>query len=160
MLARALPEHLAVSQDVYGRPDVRRAVIPAVNGITDARALATLYAGIAAPAGSVVEPAWVRRAARPLLREIDRTIGSPVVHGLGFYTADERGRDWDRPFAAGHATFGHPGSGGSLAWGDPRTGTGFAITRVRLTGSGWRDPAVQRLVRVLGEIADDATEGR
>ncbi|GAA0710822.1 beta-lactamase family protein [Dactylosporangium roseum] len=163
LLARALPERLAVSQAVYGRPDVRRAVIPAVNGITNARALATLYAGIAGQrgvAGPVVDPAWVRRAARPLLRETDRTIGSQVVHGLGFYVGNENGWEWDVPFAAGSATFGHPGSGGSLAWGNVRTGTGFAITRVRLTGAGWRDPAIQRLVRLLGEVATAVEEER
>lgn len=153
--ARALPERLAPSQEVYGRPDVRRAVIPAINGITNARALATLYAALADQRGTapVVDPGWVRRAAQPLLRETDRTIGSLVVHGLGFYVGNRNGWEWDAPFTAGSNTFGHPGSGGSLAWGDLRTGTGFAITRVRLTSAGWRDPAIQRLVQLLGEIA-------
>ena len=53
------------------------------------------------------------------------------------------------PFDAGQRVFGHPGSGGSIAWADRDLRTGFAITRSRMTTAGWNDPVVVDLVRAV-----------
>jgi CubicO group peptidase (beta-lactamase class C family) len=150
LLARAIPPHLAPGQDVFGRPDVRRACIPAAGGIGNARTLAAIYARSASGSGLGHRGAERIAGATDVWRnDVDPVIGGRVWRGLGFYAAPPQGQAWAAPFSAGARTFGHPGSGGSIAWGDLDTGTGFAVLRSHLCPLGWRDPLVSSIVEAL-----------
>ncbi|MBR7678339.1 serine hydrolase, partial [Streptomyces daliensis] len=49
----------------------------------------------------------------------------------------------------GPGSFGHPGRGGSLAFADPETGTGFAYVTRAMQRSVTSDPRAEALVRAL-----------
>jgi CubicO group peptidase (beta-lactamase class C family) len=150
-LSLALPARFGTTQSVYGRGDVRRACLPAVNGVGNALSLAWLYAraasGKLAGAGVLAEATQLRS------HGIDELMESYVARSYGFYVSAAAGDDCEPPFDSGELRFGHPGAGGTLAWGDRRTGAGFAICRSRLTGNGWRHRNIQRLVAALIEAA-------
>lgn len=150
-LLSALPLRFATVQEVYGRPDVRRACLPGVNGIGNARSLASLYARAAS--GALVDPAVLDEGLRPRSAATDSLMGTFVARGLGFYVGVGQDATWAPPFDAGQRTFGHPGAGGSFAWGDRASGTGFAICRSRLTADGWQHENMQRLIRSAGDAA-------
>lgn len=152
-LFEAIPRRFSTTQAVYGRPDVRRACLPGVNGIGNARTLAAVHARAAD--GSLVGERVLDEGLRLRSATVDALMQTFVARGLGCYVAVDAPDRWEPPFAAGQRTFGHPGAGGSIAWGDRATGTGFAICRSRLTGDGWRHANVQRLVVAL----QDAVSG-
>ncbi|MEV0685238.1 serine hydrolase domain-containing protein [Nocardia sp. NPDC050378] len=146
-LLAALPVEFATTEAVYGRPEVRRACLPAVNGIGNAETLAFLYAGAAS--GSLIPHAVLEEGTQVRSATTDRLLGGFVSRGFGFYVSPGPAGRWAPPFAVDARTFGHPGSGGSIAWGDLSTGTGYAICRSRLTGDGWRHDNIQRLISEL-----------
>ncbi|MGB4137886.1 MAG: serine hydrolase domain-containing protein [Microbacterium sp.] len=144
---RALPARFGTTQSVYGRPDVRRACLPAVNGIGNARTLASVFARAAS--GELLGGPVLEEATRPWTAGTDAITGAYVARGAGFYVSAPKGATFSAPFTPGGRAFGHPGAGGSLVWGDRATGTGFAICRSRLSPAGWQDPNVQRLIEAL-----------
>jgi CubicO group peptidase (beta-lactamase class C family) len=152
--AAAIPPALDTGPRVYNRSDVRRACLPAAGGIASARALAAIYATLAARAAAAPPGSALARAVSVQRDETDLVTGYPTARGLGFIVAAPSERL--APFGPGRPGFGHPGAGGSVAWADLRTGTGIAITRSRLTGDGWRGPVVQRLVGAALAAADAA----
>lgn len=147
-LQRAIPLRFATTQEVYGNPEVRRACLPGVNGIGNAVALATLYSRAAS--GDLVSPSVMSAGLALRSHEQDRIMGSFVARGCGFYVSAPS-VEWSSPFTSDARTFGHPGAGGSIAWGDLHTGTGFAICRGALTRDGWRNPNIQRLISLVSE---------
>ncbi|MCO1574233.1 beta-lactamase family protein [Crossiella sp. SN42] len=108
----------------------RAAEFPAANGIADARSLARMYAATVSRVDGVrlLNPATVRQAT---VVQTDRTPMHGLPAGLnipadrsfymslGFFRAS--------PVAPmlGPGSFGHPGSGGSIGFGDPDAGVGF-----------------------------------
>jgi CubicO group peptidase (beta-lactamase class C family) len=147
---RAIPPQLPTGQDVFGRRDVRESCHPAAGGIATARSLAAIF-GMLASGGAVegtqlISEHWIDEAAGARRDEVDLVIGERLAKGLGGYVSADTNDDQGPPFEAGQRTLGHPGSGGSIAWADRALGTGFAITRSRMTTAGWNDPIVRSLV--------------
>jgi CubicO group peptidase (beta-lactamase class C family) len=104
--------------DIANTTEWRRAQIPAANGHASARALATLYGGLARTAVDVVADGH------------DEVLNGNTRFGLGFMLPNEV-----RPFAPNPRAFGHPGAGGALAFADPDTGLGFGYVTNRLVMS-------------------------
>jgi CubicO group peptidase (beta-lactamase class C family) len=155
--AAAIPATLDTGPEVYNRPDVRRACLPAAGGISSARSLAAIYAMLAArTANADLDPgaSWFARATSVWRDETDLVTGLPTARGLGFIVSAPSERL--APFSAERPGFGHPGAGGSLAWADVRTGAGIAITRSRMTAAGWRGAEMQRLVAAALKALDTA----
>jgi len=139
----------------FNRASIRRAVIPAANGVGTARDMARFYACIAnggsldgtrVLAESTVEEALALHAET----DEDGTLGRPSRYALGF---QKGGRATDR---FGHPSrerqFGHGGLGSSFGWGDPETGVGFAYVT-----NGIRDGSFEHPARVRDLV--DAVRG-
>lgn len=130
-------------------PAMWEAVIPAANGVFDARSLAKLYATMA-NGGEVDgvrfwEPAVLEEMGKVRNRERDRVLGFTMRWRLGFHGA----------FVASGPQpkmgFGHFGLGGSGAWADPETGMSIAFVTNRL-GTATTPIADVRLAK-LGAVA-------
>ncbi len=125
----AIPPWVLPLERLINRDDVRRACLPASNGITSARALAKHYAGLV---GDGVE--GVRLLSVETVRHAtDRAACAPRdpngagPRGLG-YGLSGPGEDPGQ-------VFGHGGYGGSSAFADTRLRMGFGFTRRRMIGS-------------------------
>lgn len=136
LIFRAIPPTIGVTQEVFGRPDVRRACIPGAGGITTARSLArhyTLLAGLGTVDGvRLLSQERVRRASSLQTEDVDATIGRPVRKGMGYFLggADDTGAVG--PMGPNPAAFGHPGAGGSIGFCDPTAGLAVGITKNRM----------------------------
>ena len=109
----------------------RRAEIPAANMHSNARALDRLFSVLAGRGRrdgvEIAPPELVEEFGRCQVRGPDRVMELPTAFALGFeHTIPE----W--PFGPGARTYGHNGSGGSLAIVDPDTGVslGYAMNRL------------------------------
>lgn len=135
----------------------RAAEIPAANGHTNARALATIY-GALARGGEIagvrlLSPASVERAGEERANGMDATLGVPTHRTLGFMRRFEEFGDV-RPASS----FGHSGAGGSQGFVDPEAKIGFGYTMNQMLmplpdesrpPTGGMDPRGQRLVRAV-----------
>ncbi len=108
----------------------RAAEFPAANMLTDARSLARMYAATVSEVDGVrlLSPATVKRAIEVqtdktrmhgLPADLDLPADRSFYMSLGFWRACP-----PMPMA-GPNSFGHPGSGGSIAFGDPDAELGF-----------------------------------
>jgi len=143
--------------DIANDRDFRAAELPAANGVTNARSLARMYAGLVGTVeGGPSEPLLTREqidAARTLQTSgPDRVLtieGMEVMStiALGFWRASE--------FApmGGAGAFGHYGAGGSLGVADPESGIamGYVMSRMDLGIAG--DPRSGSLIRTTYECA-------
>ena len=167
LFRQAIPADLDTGQEVFGRPDVRRAVLPGAGGIGSAVSLARTYARMAAlaAAGDAAGPLgrWARTAGSLSEQRDDLVLGAPVPRGLGFYVSGSTTWPQGPPLDGPAGRFGHPGSGGTIAWGDTALGAGFAVCRSRMTATGWNDPLVRGLcaeLRAAVAAIVDAGRGR
>jgi len=141
LLAEALPAHLATSQAVFGRPDVRRSCHPGAGGIMNARSLARLYAMLASGGQLGGQRLLSPEVAASLGRletddEADAVLGKVVRKARGFYAYHPDGPDVSALMPSRNpGNFGHPGSGGSTGWADPGLGLGVAVLKNRLLPS-------------------------
>jgi CubicO group peptidase (beta-lactamase class C family) len=112
-------------------PAWRRAEIPAANGHANALGIAKVYGAVVAPkAGrAVLSPASVERAIREQSVGKDAVLQLETRFGLGFMIPQARR---DARFGPSERSFGHPGAGGSLGFGDPdaRLGFGYAMNKM------------------------------
>lgn len=116
--------------DIGNDPSFRRVEHPAANGVVSARALARMYAMLAAGGSldgvSVVSPSSVADHSAERWRGEDATLLSEKRYALGYMlpgTPTER-------YGPAEKAFGHPGMGGSLGFADPDAKVGFAyVTR-------------------------------
>jgi CubicO group peptidase (beta-lactamase class C family) len=120
---------LSVPDIDFNSPEMQAAEIPSSNGICTADGLARLYAALigevdgvrilddAALAGAITE-----QAAGP-----DRVLLVPTRFASGYMLPTE-----ESPLG-GPASFGHPGRGGSLGYGDPESGVafGYVVSHIR-----------------------------
>jgi CubicO group peptidase (beta-lactamase class C family) len=144
--------------DNFNRPDVQAAPIPAVNGIGQVRSIAKLY-GDAATGGTemglskATVTALASAAAPPSHGLLDQVLRVPTRYSVGYM----------KPFpafrfgSASGTAFGTMGLGGSFAFADPDSGTGFAYAMNRTGFHLWDDPREVALrdalfSKVLGEI--------
>jgi CubicO group peptidase (beta-lactamase class C family) len=147
LFRRSLPAHLDTGPEVYGRSDVRRAPLPGAGGLANAISMARIYDQIvhADPAS------WLRRGTMLWDERPDAVVGRAVPRGLGFWVSGSQVAPQEKPLHGGPGRFGHPGAGGSIAWGDHEAGVGIAILHNRLTPDGWRDRSIRRVVDAIYE---------
>ncbi|MFI6825519.1 serine hydrolase domain-containing protein [Kribbella sp. NPDC050241] len=119
-----------VTSDLNAERAYRAAEIPAGNMLTDARSLARMYAATVSDVDGVrlLDPATVERATEiqtdktrmhGLPADLDLPADRSFNMSLGFWRACP-----PLPMA-GPKSFGHPGSGGSVAFGEPDAEVGF-----------------------------------
>ena len=139
----AFPEWAAL----YNRPEVRRAVMPAVGGIMNARSLARHYAALVGtgvdgvrllPAERVNEATVLRTV------EMDAVLGVPAHRGLGYVLGAPGSEASERASA-----FGHRGYGGSIGFADPEYGFAFALTKNRLAFSAPGESTAMKVARTV-----------
>ena len=144
LLARVMtgPSGLFAYDEMWNRPDVLAAEMPSSNGVGSARALARFYAALVGEVDGirVLRPETVAAARAVHADGPDRVLLLPSRYGLGFMPQSMLAP------AAGPETFGHPGAGGSLGFGDPsvRLGFGYVSTRMKFDPTG--DERTQGLV--------------
>jgi CubicO group peptidase (beta-lactamase class C family) len=107
-------------------PAARSASIPSFGGIGTARALARFYSGLAT--GEFAGAGVVAWASNALSQAIDWVLCVETCFSAGFMKdpVDAAGSKKRQVFGPNSAAFGQPGAGGSLGFGDPSTGIGFA----------------------------------
>jgi len=146
------PRGLHSVQDMND-PKAWLAGFPAMGGIGTASALAKFYqaaiGALASPLSSAVRAALATREIqgedRILLRETAFTCGcqrDPV---------DEAGAKKRRLYGPSPEAFGHPGAGGSHAFGDPATGLSFAYVMNQMELSVFPGPKSLDLIEALFE---------
>ncbi|MFG1607288.1 serine hydrolase domain-containing protein [Actinoplanes sp. NPDC049265] len=141
----------------FNRPDVQAAEIPAVNGIGQVRSIARLYGEVATGGAGLgltgASMDALRDAAAPPTGGLfDEVLRVETRFSLGYvkpFPAFRFGSESDR-------AFGTMGLGGSFAFADPDTGTGFAYAMNRTGFRLWDDPREVALrqalfTRVLGQ---------
>ena len=99
----------------------------------NARSLARLYAMLACggewEGQRLLSEERLRQATALQTSEPDAVIGLPMNKALGYML----GGEWSPMGPA--AAFGHPGSGGSIGFADPRHRFAFALTKTRLVSA-------------------------
>lgn len=134
----------AESAAVFNDEAVRRAVIPAANGIGTARDMARFYACIANGgeldgtrllAAETVDNATQTHAET----ESDGTLSRPARYGLGFWTGG-LANDMFGSFSR-ERMFGHAGLGSIFGWGDPELNVGFAYLTNGIREESWEHAA-------------------
>ena len=103
----------------------RAAEVPGGNGQCTAAGLAKIYGAMAAGGAGLIGRDAIAEAARPRVRGIDESFGSPTAFAAGFQI--------DNPLT-GKGAFGHSGWGGSYAFADPGARFGFAYVTNRMLG--------------------------
>ena len=150
---RALSLNGAFSVDgVFNRRDLHAAEIPAANGITNAAALARVYAATVAPVDGVQ---LLDDAVRDLARitvtpenEPDACLIMPTTFGMGFMTHGAF-----TPYA-GPGSYGHPGAGGSVAFAQPERELGFGYTMNKMASNLAGDLRAAALITAVTESID------
>jgi CubicO group peptidase (beta-lactamase class C family) len=127
--------------------------LPAFGGVGTAAALAKFYAVLAG--GGVWEdrcylahPNWCSETA---VNGPDRILMTDASFSAGFMK-DPVGGDGEKErhdFGPSQRAFGHPGAGGSLAFGDPDRALGFAYVMNQMEYGVLPNPKSRRLVRAL-----------
>lgn len=134
----------AESAAVFNDEAVRRAVIPAANGIGTARDMARFYACIAnggALDGTRLLAAETVDYATQTHAETDSdgTLSRPARYGLGFWTGG-LANDMFGSFSR-ERMFGHAGLGSIFGWGDPELNVGFAYVTNGIREESWEHAA-------------------
>ena len=121
---------------------------PAVGAVTDARALATMYAALLGPVDGVrlVEDRTRRQVTRPRTDDVETlvesgTAGPDIRFGLGYQLASPSMPGF------GPDSFGHTGAGGRLGIGDPEHEIGFGyVTSLKREIGPHGDPRWRTLI--------------
>lgn len=152
------PAHDALSlggvfgDGAFNQPRVRAAEIPAANGISNARSLATIYAATMQEVNGtqLLSSAVRERAARTVTpeNEPDKCLVLGTTFGMGFMTSG--------PFVpmAGPGSFGHPGAGGSVAFAQPSRELAFAYVMNAMSANLAGDFRSQALIKAASTVAD------
>jgi len=138
---RALPPEVGLVPDVFNRPDVLRACIPAVGGVADAASIARLFALLAnggeLDGTRLLSDDRVTACLRPRpdADAVDMTYGRVLPVGMGgFWIAAPAVSE------QGTALLAHPGAGGSVGWADLDRGIGAAVCHNRMFGAPTEHP--------------------
>jgi CubicO group peptidase (beta-lactamase class C family) len=141
-LGKALSCNGALAEpEMFNRPELRAAELPAANGVGDARSVSRLYAALVGdvhaderfPAATqVLTPATIAAASELQTEGADAVLFFESTFGLGFMTSSAFA-----PYGGAKA-FGHTGAGGSLGFADPESGIagGYVMSKMQqsLTG--------------------------
>ena len=158
LLIAAIPAAIETTEEVWGRPDVRRACIPAAGGIMNARSLARFYAVLAG--GGELD--GVRLLSEERVRnfsvprppcQYDLTVGIPNTGSIGGFHLVASTADVPRPVHMAPAgpnprTFGHPGFGGQIGWADPDAGLAVGLLHNRMLGVQSASPTEDPMVAI------------
>jgi CubicO group peptidase (beta-lactamase class C family) len=156
LLARALTLNHAMEADCWNERAVHAAEIGAANGITNARSLSRLYAGLAGAldgngAAPLLSREQIDRARDPQSDGADKVLFIETKFGLGFMLSS--------PFSPYGApgSFGHAGAGGSVGFADPENqlAVGYVMNRMFQNLSG--DPRTRGLIKASYEAVGAAT---
>lgn len=124
----------------------RAAELPAANGHSNARALATIYGALADGGAPLLSEQGVENAAAHRITADDLVLGFQVRRALGFILSTPGGRyEW----GPNPRTFGHSGAGGSLAFADPDRQIGFAYVMNQMSAGLGADPRWQPMLNAL-----------
>lgn len=138
-VAKAIPDWVQPLYRWMNRADVRRACVPASNGIMTARDLAKHYAALC-PGGvdgvELLSPARVAMATEQIDPQLPTSMGP---RGLGYGLGGE-----GAVIGLRATCFGHGGHGGSQGFADPENRLAVAFLRNRL-----RDPSGTDTVRLV-----------
>jgi CubicO group peptidase (beta-lactamase class C family) len=115
--------------------------MPAANGITNARSLATMYAAMVGDVDGIrlVGDEVMRVMSSEAVNGPDAALVAPTRFGMGFMLENEL-----VPLV-GRRGFGHAGAGGSLGQADPDTGVGYGYVMNQMLGGLAGDPRTIRL---------------
>jgi CubicO group peptidase (beta-lactamase class C family) len=129
----------------WNLPEVRASQIPAANGVTNARSLAKMYAACVGEVDGVrlLDEATLERATTERSSGRDRVLVMPTRFGLGFMLTSSFSP------LLGERSFGHPGAGGSLGFGDPDHGVGFGYVMSKMNAGLSNDPRTRGLIDAL-----------
>jgi CubicO group peptidase (beta-lactamase class C family) len=119
--------------DLEQRDAWRAAVVPASNGYASARGLARVYAALLRPGqgGLPITRSQVDDLARERRNGRDAVLGLPTRFSAGFMLPSPT-----RPFGCGDRVFGHPGTGGTIAFADLDADLALAFVPGRQLTSG------------------------
>lgn len=138
-IAQAIPNWVQPLYEFMNRADVRRACLPASNGIMTAHDLARHYAALCPGGVDGVELLPPSTIARVLAAPDPKESGTVIARGLGYGLGEPGAAMGSR-----ETCFGHGGHGGSLGFADLDHGLAVAFVRNRL-----RDPSGVDTVRLL-----------
>ena len=132
------------SATTFNDAGVRRAVIPAANGIGTARDMARFYAcmvnGGELDGTRLLDPETVEEATRTHAETAsDGTLSRPARYGLGFWTGGLANDMFGA--CSRERTFGHAGLGSVFGWGDPELDVGFAYVTNGIREESWEHAA-------------------
>jgi CubicO group peptidase (beta-lactamase class C family) len=132
------------SAEAFNDETVRRAVIPAANGIGTARDMARFYACIAnggeLGGTRLLDEDTVAEATQTHAEtESDGTLSRPARYALGFWTGG-LANDMFGSFSR-ERMFGHAGLGSIFGWGDPELNVGFAYVTNGIREESWEHAA-------------------
>jgi CubicO group peptidase (beta-lactamase class C family) len=139
-------------EGIFNRREMHAAELPAANCITNAAALAKVYAATLAPIDGVqlIDDATRDRARTQVTPdgEPDLCLMMATTFGLGFMVHG--------PFTlySGPGCYGHPGAGGSVAFADPERGLAFAYVMNTMATNLAGDVRAQRLIDAAAAVAD------
>jgi len=137
LFLRSMPQQVALTPQVFERPDVRRAEVAGVGGIFNARSEARFWAMLGC--GGELD------GVRILSKELVATLNTPRANSeepdpvmFGFPIPITIGGFWfggnHPPVTAARSprALCHPGQGNSIGWADPDTGLAVAICHNKL----------------------------
>lgn len=150
LFAASMPHAVALVPRVFERPDVRRACIPGVGGIFNARSQARFFAMLAQGGEldgvRLLSPDRVAGFSTPRAAsdEPDPVMfGVPLPISVGGY--------WlGGPKVKNPRAIWHPGAGGSIGWADPDAGLAVAICHNRMFNT--RDPADDPILPICDAV--------
>ncbi|HMQ28184.1 MAG TPA: serine hydrolase domain-containing protein, partial [Acidimicrobiales bacterium] len=117
-----------IDLSMFDDPRVLQAEIPAANGVTNARALARLYAATIGEVDGLrlLSDAQVARATERQTAGPDAVMFFETALGLGFFLSSGFSN------YGGPRGFGHTGTGGSMGFADPDAGIGYGYVMNQL----------------------------
>jgi len=156
LLGRALTLNGAFDMQAWNSRPVHAAQIGAANGITNARSLSRMYAGLTgtlddAPAAPLFTREQIEKAREKQTTGSDKCIFVETAFGLGYMLSS--------PFSpyGGAGSFGHAGAGGSVGFADPDNGiaVGYVMNRMLTNLSG--DPRTRGLIKACYDAVGAST---
>ena len=123
-------------QNHFNTRAVHATEMPAVNGITNARSLARMYAATIGEVDGVrlLDTDTMQAARTEHVNGADLTLIGPTRFGAGFWLHN------DLAPMIQDGSFGHPGAGGSLGFANPELGIGYGYVMNQMGGGIAGDP--------------------